>query len=131
MIVFFKRKLCLLFFSIATVQTINAQQNNYNSLPMLIDSAVKNFPQLLQKQALVNSSRANVIDVKHSFIPTLNVSDEINVASANQLPGTSLPLEIIPSISGANRASNNWQPAATNIGVLYSEYLLADFGLKN
>ena len=53
------------------------------------------------------------------------------MASVNQLPGTTLPIEIIPSISGGSRAANNWQPSTTNTGVLYSEYLLSDFGLKN
>jgi len=129
--VFCRRKQQLLFILLCSIELVNAQQKNNYSLSVMVDSAMKHYPQLLQKKALVNSAIANVKDVRHSYLPSFNISDEINVASANQLPGTSLPMEIIPSISGGTRSSNNWQAASTNIAVFYSEYLLADFGLKN
>ena len=129
--VFCRRKQLLLLLLIVGYHNIMAQKSNHYTLPALIDSAAKYYPQLLQKQALANSAKANLKDVKHSFLPSLNISDELNIGSANQLPGTSLPMEIIPSVSGANRSANNWQAATGNIGVLYSEYLLADFGLKS
>ncbi len=128
--VFFKRKQCLLFILLCSMLVVNAQQKNMYSLSMLVDSASIHYPQLLQKKALVNSSLATIKDVRNSYLPSLNISDEVNIASANQLPGTSLPMEIIPSISGGTRSSNNNQAAVANIGVLYSEYLLEDFGLK-
>ena len=131
MSVFCKRKHLLLFILLFSIELVNAQQINKYSLSAMVDSAMNHYPQLLQKKALVNSALAHVKDVKHSYLPSLNISDEINVASANQLTGTSLPIEIIPSISGGIRASNNWQAVSTNIAVLYSEYLLTDFGLKN
>jgi len=131
MVVLLKRKLYWLFILSISFQTIHAQQKEQYNLSTLIDAAVKYYPLIMQKQALVNSAQANVTDIKHSFLPSLNVSDEIVMASANQLPGTALPIEILPSVSGGTRAANNWQATSTNMGVLYSEYLLADFGLKN
>jgi outer membrane protein TolC len=121
----------MLFFTLFGFLQLAAQQKSLYSLSTLVDSAVKYYPLILQKQALVNSAQASVKDVKHSYLPSLNISDEVSMASVNQLPGSTLPIEIIPSISGGSRAANNWQPATTNTGVLYSEYLLADFGLKN
>jgi len=131
MSVFFKRKHLLLIILLYNIALVNAQQKNKYSLSAMVDSAMMHYPKLQQKKALVNSAISNVKDIRHSYLPSFNISDEINVASANQLPGTTLPIEIIPSISGGTRAANNWQAASTNIAVVYSEYLLADFGLKN
>ena len=42
-----------------------------------------------------------------------------------------LPLGVNSSVSAAVRDENSGQPATGNIAVLYSQYELADFGLKN
>ncbi|MEJ0103702.1 MAG: TolC family protein [Bacteroidota bacterium] len=109
---------------------ICAQQGKRYSLSELVDSAEHFFPSLLQKEALVNSARAGITEARHSYLPKLSISDEISAASANSLPGSYLPLGVIPSISGSINAQNNSTIASGNIASLYAEYELLNFGLK-
>lgn len=112
-------------------QTTDKQRTDKQyTLQELADAATHHLPLLLQKQALVNSAKAGVTDARHTFLPTLNTIDELNVASANSLPGAYETFGIIPSISGGVNPSNTYQAATGNIAILYSEYELVNFGLK-
>jgi outer membrane protein TolC len=106
-----------------------AQTRKY-ALSDLVTAATHHLPILLQKQALVNSAKAGVTDSRHSFLPTLNAIDELNVASANSLPGAYESFGIIPSVSSSVSGANNYQAATGNIAILYSEYELVNFGLR-
>jgi outer membrane protein TolC len=101
------------------------------SLNELVDSAMHYLPLFKQKQAIVSGYQASVIDVRHSYLPQLNINDQVNVGSDNSLAGAYLPLGVNPSVSAGVRDANIYQPASGNIAVLHSEYELADFGLKN
>ena len=109
--------------------SIFAQQTNY-TLSNLIEAAKSHWPTLLQKEALVNSAKANVTDTRHSFLPKLNVNDQVNIGTDNSLAGSYLPMTITPSVSSGVLAQNNSQAATGNIAVLYSEYELENFGLN-
>jgi len=111
------------------LSSLLAQQKKY-SLQDLVDSATRHLPVLLQKQALVNSAKAGVTDTRHSFLPTLNTIDEVNIASANSLPGAYTSFGIIPSVSSSVRAENNYQAATGDIAILYSQYQLVTFGQR-
>lgn len=100
------------------------------TLEALVDSATHHLPVLLEKQALVNSARAGVTDARHTFLPTLEAMEEVNLSSANSLPGAYETFGVIPSVSGAISASNNYQATTGNIGILYSQYELVNFGLR-
>ncbi|MFL9482559.1 TolC family protein [Chitinophagaceae bacterium LWZ2-11] len=108
----------------------NAQKTVY-SLSELVDSASKYLPALREKQALVNSARAGVIDAKHAYLPKLNVSDEVSIASANSLAGTYFPIAPVPSTQGSITAENNSQAATGNTASIYGEYELVNFGLRD
>ena len=84
----------------------------------------------MQKRALVNSAQAIVTDTKHSFLPQLKASEQVNMGSANSMAGNYLPLGYMPSTSAAVRDNNNNQVASGNIAALYSEYNLFNFGLN-
>ena len=84
----------------------------------------------MQKRALVNSAQAIVTDTKHSFLPQLKASEQVNMGSANSMAGNYLPLGYMPSTSAAVRDNNNNQVASGNIAALYSEYDLFNFGLN-
>ncbi|HVX52234.1 MAG TPA: TolC family protein [Chitinophagaceae bacterium] len=99
-------------------------------LQAIIDSARAHLPALAEKKALINSADAQVKFVRNSFLPSAIAADEISINSDNSLPGSYWSLGIIPSTSGGIRTSNNYQAATGNIGVLYSQYDLADFGYK-
>lgn len=120
----------LLFLLCSPAVPLWAQVSGYVNLQSLIDSAKKHLPVLAQKKALVNSADAQIRFVKNSFLPSATLADEISVNTDNSLPGSYWSQGIIPSTSGGIRPSNNYQPATGNIGVLYSQYSLADFGYK-
>jgi outer membrane protein TolC len=108
------------------IPTVAGAQN----LSILVDSAMKHLPLLLEKQALVSSAKAGVTMARNSFLPSLNALDEANLASSNSVPGPYESFGIIPSISSSVEAANNYQAATGNIGILYGEYELLNFGLR-
>jgi outer membrane protein TolC len=105
-------------------------QKNY-TLPALIDSAQRHLPVLLQKKALVQAARAGITDARHSFLPTSYLGDEVTVGSDNSLPGSYTTFGIIPSTSSGLHPDNVYQSAIGNIGFLYNQYDLVDFGLRS
>lgn len=108
---------------------VQAQPRNY-SLAELIDSAQKNLPVLLEKEALINASQAQLTDTKHSFLPRMRLAEQINIGSDNSLAGPYFSYGIIPSVSAGVRADNKLEAATGNMGILYSEYELYNFGLN-
>lgn len=122
---------CYLAFSIFLLMPtlfLYSQTNTY-SLSGLVDSAQNYLPVILQKKALIGAANARVTDTKHSFLPQLKFSEQINIGSANSLEGSYFGFGITPSTSGSIRNQNNDAPATGNIAVLYTEYELANFGL--
>ena len=107
-----------------------AQQKTI-SLTTLINHATNCLPLLQQKAALVEASKAQITDTKHSFLPQIKLSEQLNMGSDNSISGSYFPFGITPSTSGGVRADNNFQPATGNVGVLYGEYELANFGLNS
>ncbi len=107
-----------------------AQQSTPVSLKQLIDSARHHLPILAQKQALINGADAQTRFVRNSFLPTATVADELALSTDNSLPGSYSSYGIIPSTSSGIHSTNNYQPATGNIGILYSQYDLEDFGYK-
>jgi outer membrane protein TolC len=133
MAVFYKNTCCyvaLLTMLLSAASPAFAQQGKGISLQELTDAAKKHLPVIAQKQALVNSANAQTRFVRNSFLPSATVMDELAVSTDNSLPGSYLAYGIIPSTSSGVTASNNYQPASGNIGILYSQYDLADFGYK-
>ncbi len=131
MITFCKRKICwLLNFLFMAGGSVFAQQKDYR-LPELVEAAKNHLPVLLQKQALINSAKASVTDTRHSFLPQLKISDQVNLGTDNSIAGSYLPIGITPSSSAGVRGENIYQPATGNIAALYGEYELINFGLNN
>ena len=104
-------------------------QQNYQ-LSQLVDAAIKYYPGIKQKEALYQASNVSVIDVKHSFLPQVKLSDQVNIGTDNSIAGSVFPLGITPSTSGGVRASNNMQSVLGSAGVVYAEYELYNFGLN-
>ena len=98
-------------------------------LKQAIQSAAENYPGLKAKQKQLKSADFGIGDAKHQALPSLKISDQIDFGTANSLPGSYFPMGIVPSTSGAIRAGNNSDYASGNIGVGYTEYELATFGL--
>jgi len=119
--------LCLMMLMVGAIK---AQQKKIFSLQDFVDSARRNLPLLMEKQALVSASKAGVADARHSFLPNAFVGDQVNLGTDNALPGSYLSLGIIPSTSNGIHSANDYQSASGNIAVFQSQYELLDFGLK-
>jgi len=120
--------LCILMSAFTNL--ILAQQKNI-TLSSLINSAFHYTPALKQKSAIIDASKAQINDTRHSFLPQLKVSEQINLGSDNSLAGSYFPMGITPSTSSGVNAKNNMQSATGNVGVFYGEYELATFGLNS
>lgn len=128
---FFTRKcraLWYMFFLLIS-RSLPAQPKPY-TLSALIDTTKTHLPVLFQKQALLNSAQAALTDARHSFLPQLIVFDQLNTSTDNALPGSYLPLGIIPSTSSGVRKANDYQMATGNIAALSGAYELVNFGLR-
>jgi outer membrane protein TolC len=108
-----------------------AQDGKGITLQQLIDSARQHLPVLAQKKALISSATAQTTFTQHSFLPSAVLADEVSVSTDNSLPGSYLSFGLIPSTSSGIHPTNNYQPATGNIGLLYSQYTVADFGYKH
>jgi outer membrane protein TolC len=115
-----------------TACPISAQRPGVYPLSALVDSARRNLPLLLEKQALVESAKAGVTEAKNAFLPQLNAVEELSVGSANDLTGPFLPMPgIVHSIAGSINANSNYQAVTGNMASLYGQYDLMTFGLKD
>jgi len=133
MTVFYKKTVQFLAFIVCQVVWINtaqAQQRSTVTLQSIIDSAQNHLPVLLQKRALINSANAAVGDAYDSHLPSVKVLDELSAGSSNSTAGVYFPMSIVPSVSGSIRNSNDLDPEGGNIGMLYGQYDLIDFGLS-
>jgi outer membrane protein TolC len=119
---------CLIL--LAAGQAVNAQQMKFHTLSDFIDSAQHHLPLLLQKKALVESSRWGVTDAKHAFLPNAFVAGQVNLGTDNSLPGSYLSYGLVPSTSNGIHAENDYRSATGNIGILQGNYELLDFGYR-
>lgn len=118
--------------ALAPACPVLAQRTNVYSLSALVDSARRHLPLLLEKQALVESAKAGIIEAKNDFLPQLNAVEELSVGSANDLTGPFLPVPgVLHSIAGSINKSGNYQAVTANMASLYGQYDLVTFGLKN
>jgi outer membrane protein TolC len=127
----FKGSSCLaigIYLLIATTHLF-AQNSPVLSLQDLINASQQNQPAILKKQALISSDAASIKDAKHTALPSLKLSDQASVSSANGSVGTILPLGAFSTSSGNNQ-ENIYKPASGNVATLYSEYELENFGLN-
>ncbi|MBC7686687.1 MAG: TolC family protein [Aquabacterium sp.] len=128
----FKGKCYMVSIALLLVPALSLfSQTKKYSLASLADSAQNYLPVLMQKKALANAATASVTDTRHSFLPQLKFSEQLNIGSANSLEGSYFTFGITPSTSGSIRGENNSKPATGNIAVLYSEYELENFGLND
>lgn len=128
---FQKRKGCWLFGMLILIPAVSlcAQEKTISLAELIL--ATKNYhPSIQQKKALVNSAKAYTTDIQHSFLPQVRLSEQISLSTDNSLAGSYLPLTNTPSTAAGIREQNNMQAAAGNLGVLYGEYALINFGLN-
>ena len=98
------------FFLLALITIVSfscfAQTKTIVGLKPAIDSALHNYPELKSKQYQVASAAASVTDAENQVLPSLTISDQVDLGTDNGLGGSYFPMSIIPSTSGGIRAEN-------------------------
>lgn len=131
MSIFRNGKCCRLFSIMILIPTASIlAQEKPISLSELVTASKNYYPSIQQKRALVNSAKANSTDTRHSFLPQIRISEQLNLSTDNSLAGSYLPIGLTPSTSAGIRDQNSMQTAVGNLGVLYGEYVLVNFGLN-
>ncbi|MDP4252370.1 MAG: TolC family protein [Bacteroidota bacterium] len=99
------------------------------SLNKAIELAVKNYPSILARQARVRSSQASIVETRDHRLPSLNLYEQIDGGTSNNLGSAYFSAGIVPSISGVSaRPENLGTVSSGNVGVAYLQWLLTNFG---
>ncbi|OJV40425.1 MAG: hypothetical protein BGO25_03375 [Acidobacteriales bacterium 59-55] len=97
----------------------------------VVQSALRDYPQIHVSQEEFNASVANIRLARTAYLPRVDGLAQVNRATRNNIFGTLLPQNTIPSISGPVIGSNNggsvWG-SATGLLVSWQPF---DFGLRH
>lgn len=101
------------------------------SLQDVVQSALRDYPQIHISQEELNASIANIRLARTAYLPRADGLLQVNRATRNNVFGAVLPQSIIPPISGPVIGSNNagsvWG-SATGLLVSWQPF---DFGLRH
>lgn len=101
------------------------------SMTEVVQSALRDYPQIHVSQEEFNASVANIRLARTAYLPRVDGLVQVNRATRNNVFGTLLPQNTIPSISGPVIGSNNggsvWG-SATGLLVSWQPF---DFGLRH
>jgi outer membrane protein TolC len=115
---------------LAGATNLPAQQAGYR-LSSLLDSAQRHLPILMAKRAALNGAKANVADARHSFLPQLLIGDQVDLSTLNAVEGVFFPLNAIPSTTSGVRSAGQSDLASGNVGAVYGQVELLNFGLTS
>jgi outer membrane protein TolC len=74
------------------ISNVSFAQTGKINLKQAIDSAEKNYPELNAKQLEIKSANAGVRDAKDLRLPSLDVSDQVDMGTSNGLGGSYFPM---------------------------------------
>src|ERR1035437_917193 len=112
-------------------KTSSGQTKTVFSLKQAIDTAIQNYPELKAKKLQVESAKMTLTDAKDQRLPSIKVSDQVDLGTANSTPGSYFGFGLVPSTSGSIRVAENTNDFGGTIGVAYIEYELYNFGLNS
>jgi outer membrane protein TolC len=101
------------------------------SLYEAVNKSVTNYPLIKQRISETEASKAHIKTVNGYRIPSLKLLEEVNMGTANSLPGGYFTFGIIPSVSGSITSQENTNNASGNFAVSYLEWPFYTFGYFN
>ena len=110
-------------------QTISPSSHSLTLLQAL-QQAEKNYPLLKSKLYEVNAAQKNIELSKNNFVPSLDISYQANLATANNITGIFYPSGMIP-MSGPVFSSNNYNPGFGTAASLLLNWQPYTFGQRN
>ena len=115
---------CMLLFFL----TLYAQPKEPVRLQTIVALAVKNYPSIQARQADVDAAAAFVTETKNAWLPSVKLNEQIDAGSDNSLTSAYFPMGIVPSASGGRRPDNVSQVAVGNIGTVFGQWEVYNFG---
>src|SRR6266498_5131033 len=124
---FYKLITALLIFSNATAQ---APSDTLIQMKDAVRMAEQRYHLLKARKYEAEAVTKNIDVVKYSRLPTIDVSYQANIATANNLTGIFYPNGILP-MTGPPSASNNYSPAAGSAASILLNWQAVTFGQRN
>jgi outer membrane protein TolC len=91
--------------------------------------ALRNYPSIRAREAQVRSGMAAVTETKDRRLPSLNLFEQVDAGTSNNLGAAYFSGGIVPSVSGVSaRPENTGTVSSGNIGVAYLQWQASNFG---
>jgi outer membrane protein len=101
------------------------------TISQVVQDAQNNYPAIHVSEAELNAAVANIRLARTSYLPRLDGIFEINRATRNNVLGTLLPQNILPSISGPVLGTNNSGSVWGSAAGLLVNWQPFDFGMRH
>lgn len=94
-----------------------------------VSLALHNYPSIRAREAQIRSGLASVTETKDRRLPSLNLFEQVDAGTSNNLGAAYFSAGIVPSISGVSARPENTGTVSTgNIGVAYLQWQATNFG---
>ncbi len=119
-------RLCLLTFLVFLIALPLYSQRI--SLEESVEAAFRNYPTLAARAAALKAARAGMRQVKDNRLPNLRLHDQVQLGTANGLPGSYFSLGLIVPTSGSIRPGNTMNLATGNVALAMMDWEVFNFG---
>jgi outer membrane protein TolC len=124
----YERILKRIFFFFVTV-LYGVVQGQTLPLNKAISLTLANYPSIRAREAQVRSGMASIVETKDRRLPSLNLFEQVDAGTSNNLGAAYFSGGIVPSISGVSARPENVGTVSTgNIGVAYLQWQATNFG---
>jgi adhesin transport system outer membrane protein len=129
----FRRFFFYIFFMALTGSGMTARGQTQLINPLTLNKAIglalQNYPSIRAREALLKSGQASVVEAKDQRLPSLNLYEQIDAGTSNNLGSAYFSGGIVPSLSGVSaRPENLGTVSSGNIGVAYLQWQVTNFG---
>ncbi|MDO6434033.1 TolC family protein [Flavitalea sp. BT771] len=94
-----------------------------------VSLALRNYPSIRAREAQVRSGMAAVTETRDRRLPSLNLFEQVDAGTSNNLGAAYFSGGIVPSVSGVSaRPENIGTVSSGNIGVAYLQWQASNFG---
>jgi len=99
------------------------------SINEAVSLALRNYPSIRAREAQVRSGMAAVTETKDRRLPSLDLFEQVDAGTSNNLGAAYFSGGFVPSVSGVSaRPENIGTVSSGNIGVAYLQWQASNFG---
>lgn len=99
------------------------------ALNRAIGLALQNYPSIRARQAQIRSGQASVAETRDFRLPSLNLYEQVDAGTSNNLGAAYFAGGMVPSMSGISARPENLSDVSTgNIGLAYLQWQVTNFG---